>query len=134
MSIKVAAFAGIDLNGRRAGCANSLGIAVGLLVAFDHGNWPAIPKVIDCANQQGCLAGTGTGDKVECKCAGAPQSDAVGVGQGVVLRQEIALNADRPRLADAGQTDASSSLAEIDSPFGVVAMMVVLVRLQMGMI
>jgi len=55
------------------------------------------------------------------------------VGEGIILRQNIALNADCPGLADARQIDTGGSLAKIKTGFDMVVMMVP-VWMCMGMI
>jgi hypothetical protein len=56
---------------------------------------------------------------------------AVGLGKGVVLRQNIALDSDRPLLAHAGQRDPGDPAAKVDGAFDVVVMMVIGVRMGM---
>ena len=82
-------------------------------------------QIGDRADKQRCLAGTGARDEVEREHAGVLQPRAVGGGERVVLRQDVAFDADRPLLAHAGDMHARATIAEIDRAVGVIVLMMV---------
>jgi hypothetical protein len=78
VGVEVAALAGVDLDGRRAGGADALGVVAGLLVAFDHRH-RALPLSISMVlHQQRGLARAGAGHQVQREDAALGQSLAVG--------------------------------------------------------
>jgi hypothetical protein len=53
------------------------------------------------------------------------------MGEGVILRQNVALDSDRSLLAHAGQNDPGDPAAKVDGAFDVFVMMVIGVRMGM---
>jgi hypothetical protein len=85
--VEVAALAGVDLDGRRAGGADAVGVVRGLLVALDDTDRQARRadlERLDGGAQQRGLARAGTGDQVVGDDAVAGEVRPVGVGDALV--------------------------------------------------
>jgi hypothetical protein len=74
LGVEVAALAGVDLQRRRAGGADAVGVDAGLLVAFDHRHRQPAGEQLDGAHQQRGLARAGAGDEVQREDAALRQS------------------------------------------------------------
>jgi hypothetical protein len=101
VAIKVAALAGIDLQGGDTGCPDALGIVRGLLITLDHAYRQLAFEQLYGFDQQRRLAGTGAGNQIEGKNAPLVKSLTIRCGVGVVLGQDVLLDLHHPRLAQA---------------------------------
>ena len=122
VAVQVAALAGVDLDGRRAGGAHPLGVHVGLLVALDHGQGEAVAQVRKGAHQKGGLTGAGAGHEIDGEHPALGEETAVAVGVTVVLAQDVLFDAHHAGLAQTRDVDAAKPAAEVQV---VVATMVV---------
>ena len=113
MGIEVAASSGVDLDRRHAGGADALGIVGGFLVALDNTNWNRLAQRPRGRHQERRLARPRARQQIECEQAVVGEPPPVGVGVGVVLRQDTGLDFDQPRLAETGDVDAGGALAEM---------------------
>ena len=123
------ALAGVDLDGRRAGRADALGVIGGLLVALDHRQRQTSMQALDGVHQQRGLAGAGTGHQVQREDAVLLEVRAVLRGIIVVLCQDVALDLHHARLGHARRMAAGGTEAEVQQAVG----MVMLVMMVMGM-
>ena len=64
VGVKMATFAGVDLDSTAAGRANAFGVVEGLLISFDHSKFVLIFDLIDRIAEQCGLTASGTGNKV----------------------------------------------------------------------
>ena len=110
--IEMAALAGIDLQRRCAGGADAVGVAVGLLVALDHGDGHLLAQRFDGAHQQAGLAGAGAGDQVEREHAVMGEPAAIVGGMRVVDGEDVLLDAHHAFLAHAGCVGVGRALVE----------------------
>ena len=114
--VQMAAFAGVDLNGGRTGCADAVGIKAGLLVALDHGDGQfglALAQGFDGGAQQRGFARTGAGDQVVDGDAMRGKVGTVLSGNGVVGTQHIGLQLDGTLLAHAGHRYLGRTCAKV---------------------
>ena len=111
--VEVAALAGVDLQRRRAGGADALGIDAGLLVAFDHRHRQPAAQQLDGAHQQRGLARAGAGHQIEREDAALRQRAAVALRDAVVLGQDVALDLHQARLRHARHRVARRAAAEV---------------------
>ena len=86
--IEMAAGAGIDLDGRRAGRADALAVVRGRLIALQHKERQRVAQIADRAFEQRGLAGAGGADQVQRQDLAAAKPAAV------LLRQRIVLGED----------------------------------------
>ena len=125
----MAALAGVDLDRRRAGGADALGVVGGLLVAFDHADRKTVLQLGDGADQQCGLAGAGARDQVKDEHLVGAEARAVVGGETVVLAEDVALDLDDAVAAQAGDRLPGRVGAAIDKPG--IAMRVIVVRAMM---
>jgi len=93
----MAAGAGVDLDGGRAGGADLLCVDVGLLITLDHRDRTDRCQLGDRATQQRCLAGAGRAHQVERQDPALGQPGPVVGGEVIVLGQQRGLDVDRRR-------------------------------------
>ena len=101
MRVEVTALAGVDLDRRRAGRPDALGVVRGLLVAFDHRDRQPALQRLDRLDEQGRLARAGARDDVEREQPPGGEARAVVAGEGVVLGQNVPFDPDHALLAHA---------------------------------
>jgi hypothetical protein len=92
MRVEMAALACVDLHGRRAGSANTVGIVRCLLVALDHSQRSLALPALDGFDQQGGFPGAGAGDEVEREDAALGEQVPVNQRIPIVLCQQILLD------------------------------------------
>ena len=114
--VQVAALAGIDLDGGRAGGADAVGIEAGLLIALDHRHADirsVLFEGMDGGAQQCSLARSGAGDQVQDAHAMRGKVRAVLRGNGVVGSQHIFFDLDGALLGQAGYRHLCRARAEV---------------------
>src|ERR1017187_2150007 len=95
----MAALAGVDLDRRRSGRPDAVGIGGGFLIAFDHSDWIRVADPLQRFHQQRGLARTGAGDEVERGGLGGLQIVPVFRRDGIIPSENIPLDAQQPRFA-----------------------------------
>ena len=95
--VEMAALSGIDLHRAHSGCADALGVAAGLLVAFDHAHRHMSLQRVDRATQQRGLARSGTRQQIEGEDALLREARTVARRVRFVRREKVLLDAQAAR-------------------------------------
>ncbi len=114
--VQVATLAGIDLDGRGTGGADTVGVEAGLLVALNHRHCQAgcvLFEGMDGGAQQRGFARTGAGHQVQRTHAMRGKVGAVLRGHSVVGAQHILFDLDGALLAQAGHRHPGRARAKV---------------------
>ena len=114
MRVEMAALAGVDLQRRRAGRPNALGVVGCLLIALDDEDRKTAEEMMDRQHQQARLARPGAGDEIQREDIVLFKEFSVLGGVGVVLRENVALDLNDARFAHAGDMHAREAAAVVD--------------------